>query len=108
MVERRRRLRHVRTGRAWLGRPDRRRRAPHAAKREACVPEARPLRTRTELWEAHPKGTRTGREAGVLNRSAGPVRTQTAAWDAGPPAFYWVICCELWHSAAPAARLRVR
>ena len=49
-------------------------------------PEARPLRTTAELWQVHPKGTRSGREAGVLNRSAGPVRTETAAWDAGRPA----------------------
>src|SRR3954454_7518131 len=56
--------------------------------REACVSEARPLRTTAEPWQAHPKGTRSGREAGVLNRSAGPVRTQTAAWDARVLAFY--------------------
>src|SRR3954470_14470984 len=49
-------------------------------------PEARPLRTTAELWQVHPKGTRSGREAGVLNRSAGPVRTEIAAWDAGRPA----------------------
>ena len=46
-------------------------------------PEARPLRTTAELWQVHPKGTRSGRETGVLNRSAGLVRTEIAAWDAG-------------------------
>src|SRR3954447_24238680 len=55
-------------------------------KRGASAPEARPLRTTAELWQVHPKGTRSGREAGVLNRSAGPVRTEIAAWDAGRPA----------------------
>src|SRR3954469_5405886 len=56
----------------------------------ARSPEARPLRTTAELWQVHPKGTRSGREAGVLNRSAGLVRTEIAAWDAGRPAFYYL------------------
>ena len=55
-------------------------------KRGASAPEARPLRTTAELWQVHPKGTRSGRQAGVLNRSAGPIRTETAVWDAGRPA----------------------
>src|SRR3954452_7470528 len=66
--------------------------AQERAHPQGCMrsPEARPLRTTAELWQAHPKGTRSGREAGGLNRSAGPVRTEIAAWDAGRPAFYYL------------------